>query len=145
MSNVKSRLRQVVTSSTIRRASFDEDLGNKSHDVPSYAPFDEPIKHVVTKKHAELDVDFKYLSKTELKVLQAICGMFLEHSNETKPVYLQQLSDSIGNPISTLKKTIQKLEKKQIILRSEFKPGRGGWTCYIVPESIKDKVDLNKT
>ncbi len=143
MSKVKSRLRQVVTSSTIKRASLDDSLVNQSHDVPSYAPFDEPDKYITNQNRGEEDVDFKYLSKTELKILQAICEMVLEDSSVTRPVYLQQLSEDLGNPVSTLKKTIQKLEKKKIILRSEFKSGRGGWTCYTVPISVRVKLEIN--
>lgn len=142
MSKVKSRMRQVVTSSTINRASLEDSFIHQSPEVPSYAPFDEPDKNGSKKGHVA--IDFKYLSKTESNVLKAICEMVLGNSNSvTRPVYLQELSESLGNPVSTLKKTIQKLEKKKMIFRDEYKSGRGGWTCYKVPSFVRDKLEIN--
>ena len=38
--------------------------------------------------------------------------------------------------IVTLKKSIQRLEKKGFICRLNFKTGPDGWTIYSIPQSI---------
>lgn len=142
MSKIKSRLRQAVTSSTINRASLEDTFIQQSSEAPSYAPFDDPNN--IPSNSDKGNIDFKYLSKTEFSVLKALSDMVSANNDGiTNPVYLDQFSESLGSPVSTLKKVIQKLEKKKMIARNEYKSGRGGWTCYKVPLSIRDKLETN--
>jgi len=142
MSKVKSRLRQAVTSSTINRASLEDSFVQQSSEAPSYAPFDDP--NDTPSYNDKENIDFKYLSKTEFSVLKALSEMVSGNRDGiTNPVYLHEFSESLGSPVSTLKKIIQKLEKKKMIVRSEYKTGRGGWTCYKVPLPIRDKLETN--
>jgi len=142
MSKVKSRLRQVVTSSTINRASLEDSFVQQYSEAPSYAPFDDP--NDTSSNNDKGNVDFKYLSKTEFRVLKALCEMASGNRDSiTNPVYLHEFSESLESPVSTLKKIIQKLEKKKMIVRNEYKPGRGGWTCYKVPLFIRGKLETN--
>jgi hypothetical protein len=40
----------------------------------------------------------------------------------------------------SVKKTIQRLERKQLLIRAEFKSGRSGWTKYRLSESIHQEI-----
>jgi hypothetical protein len=58
----------------------------------------------------------------------------------TKPISLQHISDRCKTTEISAKKTIQRLEKNGLILRIEFKAGRGGWTRYSLPENILQEI-----
>jgi hypothetical protein len=40
----------------------------------------------------------------------------------------------------SVQKSLQRLEKKEIIIRAEFKNGRGGWTKYELPDQIFQEI-----
>lgn len=145
MTSSKSRIRSAVTSSLIRRAVHDEFIEvNDPNNLPRHAPFEEPknIESIYNQK-AKKCFDVKFLSKTEVKLLNKINSLILEKIRLTDPVYLEQLTVELSHPITTLKKTIQKLEKKGFIKRESFKSGRGGWTIYSVDEEVRVKLELN--
>ena len=143
MISSKNRIRSAVTSSFIRRAEQDELIDIQApSDLPRYAPFDEPkqLQSSIIKKD-QADYDMKFISKTGIKILCKLNLMILEHNTITTPVYLDQLALELGHPITTLKKTIQKLEQKGLIKRETFKSGRGGWTIYSIDQKTRDKLD----
>jgi hypothetical protein len=45
----------------------------------------------------------------------------------------------------SVQKSIQRLEQKQILFRIEFRPGRGGWTVYELPESTWNQILQTET
>lgn len=136
MTTQKSKIRNMVSSSFIRRETFDNELGY--NDIPLCAPFDEPKKAIV-----QQDYDIRLLSNVERKILIKVIELICIPMTTTKPVYLNDLSKAIEHPVSTVKKTIQKLENKGLIKRECYKAGRGGWTVYSVDPKTRDKLEIN--
>ena len=58
----------------------------------------------------------------------------------TMPLSIEHIAKCCKTTKLSAQKTIQRLEKKQIILRSFFKIGRGGWTQYELPEIIYQEI-----
>ena len=58
---------------------------------------------------------------------------------------IEHISSSCKTTKSSAQKTIQRLEKKHILKRSEFKNGRSGWTRYELPEWIYQEILHNET
>jgi len=54
----------------------------------------------------------------------------------TPPLTVSFISLSSGSPSSSVRKSIQILEKKGCISRDDFKIGRGGWTSYLINSSL---------
>ena len=54
----------------------------------------------------------------------------------TFPLSIQHISNFLETTSSATKKAIQRLEKKGVISRVEFKDGRAGWTKYELTDSI---------
>lgn len=136
MTSQKSKIRSVVSSSFIRR----EELNNVPvySDIPSCAPYDDPNTTEIKK-----DFDIRLLSNVERKVLLKVIELICLPMTTTKPVYLDEFCKDIDHPISTVKKTIQKLENKNLIKRECYKAGRGGWTVYSVDQKTRDKLETN--
>lgn len=147
MKSPKARIRNAVSSSFINRASLEEEISSSENhnNIPRYAPFDDPEK--VSKasnpiKKNNFD-NISYLSKTEIKVLSKINSLINAPNNLTSPVFLEELVSTLEHPITTLKKTIQKLEQKGFLKREFFKSGRGGWTVYSIDAETRAKLEPN--
>ena len=54
----------------------------------------------------------------------------------TECLTLEYISSSLKKPKHTIKTTIQRLEKKRMLVRVRFKNGRGGWSQYCIPDPI---------
>ena len=54
----------------------------------------------------------------------------ISRDKKTKPVVIEQIAASCQSTIAAVKKAIQRLEKKKVINRLNFKNGRGGWSIY---------------
>jgi predicted transcriptional regulator len=57
-------------------------------------------------------------------------------SSVTSSLTIEHISKSCETSASSAKKTLQRLEQKQILRRAEYKDGRGGWTKYEVEKDI---------
>ena len=83
--------------------------------------------------------DIVMLTGSEKKIIIHLCEKKEKQDNGkliTKTIHLSIVSQDIGIPITTLKKSIQRLEKKGFLNRVVFKSGREGWTIYSIPSSI---------
>ncbi len=83
--------------------------------------------------------DLIMLSHSEKKILAHLCVCKEKQDSvkiTTKPINLSVISKEIGIPITTIKKSIQRLEKKSFLNRLLFKPGRDGWTIYSISTFI---------
>ena len=83
--------------------------------------------------------DIVMLTGSEKKIIIYLCEKKEKQDNGkliTKTIHLSMVSQEIVIPITTLKKSIQRLEKKGFLNRVAFKPGREGWTIYSIPSSI---------
>lgn len=61
-------------------------------------------------------------------------------STITNPVSLEYLASSVASSKNTVKVTLKRLEKKNLIIRHGYKEGRGGWTKYGLPNHIYQEL-----
>lgn len=66
-------------------------------------------------------------------------------SKVTGTLTLEHIAKSIECSTGTAKTTLQRLEKKDCLMRIDFKNGRGGWSRYELPESIYHDVLRTET
>jgi predicted transcriptional regulator len=147
MPNKKKIISSAISGSFVRRSSVcDED---KSDDDFSHAPYDNPshkknsLRKLGVNKHKDKPA-FIELSELQQKVLVALLSYKGKDGN-TRPIRINQFSQEIGVPVSSLKKTIQRLELLGFIIREQYKQGRGGWTIYSIKESDSLKSNWSQT
>jgi len=63
---------------------------------------------------------------------------------KTPPLSVEHIATSCKTTKSSIQKTVQRLEQKGIILRSNFKNGRGGWTQYELSEHVFQDILHNE-
>ncbi len=63
----------------------------------------------------------------------------------TENITIESLFLTLGNPKSSIQKTLQRIEKKGFIERKSYKNGRGGSTIYELPKSVYQQVLQNET
>ena len=61
----------------------------------------------------------------------------------TNPISIEYLAKACNSNVFSIKKSIQRLEKKGIIFRAEFKNGRSGWTKYELTENVYKEIIIN--
>lgn len=111
-----------------------------SAEVAAY-PLQTDLKPVANNLQSNFKTDCK-ISFLELVTLQKelMILFYLDckknASRVTSPITLEYLFYQTSAPIKSLKSAIYRLEGKLLILRYQFKNGRGGWTRYEVPEYI---------
>jgi hypothetical protein len=88
---------------------------------------------------------------SELVGLQRDIIIFMYHecknsrSRITEALTLEHISISIKHSTGSIRTTLQRLEKKECLLRVGFKNGRGGWSRYELPDSIYHDVLRSET
>lgn len=77
----------------------------------------------------------EHLSETEKKTIKYFC----DHKEKqeggylvTKQIKIADLSNFTDIKITSLKKALQRLEKKGFLKRKKFKAGKDGWTIYLL-------------
>jgi len=69
----------------------------------------------------------------------------ISRSRVTCPLSTEHLAQSCETTKFSVQKTIQRLEIKKIILRNNFKNGRGGWTQYELSDAIFQDIIHEET
>lgn len=64
----------------------------------------------------------------------------IARSKITRPLTLECIADNLNKSKTSVKNTLQHIEKKGIIKRFKFKNGRGGWTQYELPDAIYNEI-----
>lgn len=87
------------------------------------------------KSDFSLDNSEEHLSETEKKTIKYFC----DHKEKleggylvTKQIKIADLSVFTNIKITSLKKALQRLEKKGFLKRKKFKAGKDGWTIYLL-------------
>lgn len=91
------------------------------------------------KNNSNIFPDIVMLTGLEKKIIIYLCEKKEKNDSGkliTKTIYLSILSKDTGISIITIKKSIQRLEKKGFLNRVIFKAGREGWTIYSIPLSV---------
>jgi len=97
------------------------------------------VEFIETSSKSIILPDLVMLSGSEKKAVISLCEKKEKYDNGkliTKPINIASMSKETEISIVTLKKSIQRLEKKGFIYRLTFKTGRDGWTIYSIPPSI---------
>ncbi len=66
-------------------------------------------------------------------------------SRITEALTLEYIANAVKHSAGVVKTTLQRLEKKGVLLRIGFKNGRGGWSRYEVPDHIYHDALRNET
>jgi hypothetical protein len=105
--------------------------------------FDEPVdpnklnEKEATAENAINEQCYSVLGGAQLVVLHYIfTNCHYSREKRTKPLSIANIAYSCDIKPQTVKKTIQRLEKKGLLSRGRFKAGRGGWTQYELPDSV---------
>ncbi|CAL7962275.1 conserved hypothetical protein [Gammaproteobacteria bacterium] len=83
------------------------------------------------------------LQRSIVLFLYEICKA--SRDKTTASLSIEHVAYSCKTTKSSAQKTIQRLEKKHILKRTEFKNGRSGWTRYELPEGVYQEILYNET
>ena len=78
------------------------------------------------------------LQKNVTNFIYNLCEV--SRNKKTDPISINQISTYCQTTDNSAKKAIQRLQKKNIIIRNSFKNGRGGWTIYELSNSIFQEI-----
>ena len=89
---------------------------------------------------------FGTLTGLQKKLTKIIFNHCLKRaSNITPPIAISHLAQSLNSPIPSVKVTVRRLVKKNIISKHKFKIGRGGWTQYHIKKEVYDELLIMET
>lgn len=133
-----------------------KNIPNNLFKIPVSDPLKETLDfHIkkITRDKKEF-LNLHDLSRAQLKLIKVIFLLSKETlTKTTPPVEVENLSKYSNLNISTVKKTLQRLENKGFLKRVAFKNGRGGWSQYNLCNTlakqlntllIKDKLNTIK-
>jgi len=83
------------------------------------------------------------LQRSLILFLYEICKA--SRDKTTASLSIEHIALSCKTTKSSAQKTIQRLEKKHVLKRAEFKNGRSGWTRYELPEDIYQEILHSET
>jgi len=64
----------------------------------------------------------------------------LSRNKCTSPISSENIASHCNTTISSIKKALQRLEKRNFISRKGFKRGRGGWTQYMLSDALYQEI-----
>ncbi|MBA7494654.1 hypothetical protein ES702_05231 [subsurface metagenome] len=84
---------------------------------------------------------FESLVGVQKGVLLVVYRLMLEDGgNETRPLTGQYLSDVLAVTLGTIKTSLNRLKKKNLIVIVRYKAGRGGWIQYSLPQIVLSQI-----
>ncbi len=102
---------------------------------------DTKTKQRQNKDKTETNISVSELTKLQKILIDFIFNQCLINSAIiTKPITSNYISDKTYLTISTVKKTLQRLENSGYLIRYKFKRGRGGWTIYKLQNTIYSEI-----
>ena len=69
----------------------------------------------------------------------------LSRDRQTDPMAIGHIAEMAKTTVGAARKAIQRLEKKGVLMRPEYKDGRGGWSRYEVSDDIFREMILGET
>ena len=132
-------------------ASLNQGTSLQDNEVSSQSTLENPIASVNEKQketfsHPSFEEDQTIMLEKYARGLYGLQRGLLQIIIENisycdngfaiaKPLSGQDLSLSLKAPINSIKGSLQRLIKAKIIDIHDFKPGRGGFSCYKISES----------
>lgn len=104
-----------------------------------------------TNQRQSRDVNNLETTYSSLVGLQKTITLFIydycqiARSDTTKQISIDFLSDRCKTTKSSAKKTIQRLEHKDVVTRPEYKNGRNGWSKYQLNEKIYQQISYEES
>lgn len=83
------------------------------------------------------------LQKNIVLLIYDLCR--IKGDRVTGPVSIEYFYLKLESTRLSVQKSIQRLEQKTIIIRKEFRSGRGGWTIYELPENVWSEILQSET
>lgn len=101
---------------------------------------------VASPNEGEFAPSFSQLLGIQRKiVLYVFTDCISKGSLESSPITIEHFSDSLSVPYHSIKKSIDRLQARQILERAKFKAGRGGWTQYRLSRPVYQELSrLNR-
>lgn len=88
---------------------------------------------------------FASLSGLQSKLVRFVFDSCLKRGgNETGPMSAEFVAKGVAAPFTSIKKTMQRLGHKRIIIRTGYKDGRGGWSRYKLHREIYQELLLGQ-
>ncbi|QGP56862.1 hypothetical protein PsalMR5_04798 (plasmid) [Piscirickettsia salmonis] len=72
----------------------------------------------------------------EYRIVLALCDRCKDNSFITQALKISEIAITLGSNRATIKQSLLRLRRKGILIISEQKNGRGGWTKFAIEESI---------
>ncbi|APS84755.1 hypothetical protein AVM71_16795 (plasmid) [Piscirickettsia salmonis] len=76
------------------------------------------------------------LIELEYRIVLALCDRCKDNSFITQALKISEIAITLGSNRATIKQSLLRLRRKGILIISEQKNGRGGWTKFAIEESI---------
>ena len=136
----KGALKNIIKSSMVLKSDEPLILYENNTNLNTKLTFKKEFKNLSTSVMGSLNTYFfLLLSKNEKKI---IMHLFEKKDRVDSEVFITKAIDSLSLSVDlnisvlTLKKIIQRLQKKGFISRYSFKAGRDGWTIYSIPINL---------
>ena len=150
--NVTTPMKPVIDATISREESAtNTELAAKTKKTYShYKVFDNPSELEKTESKTNIETikssdhtntKCSHITGLEKHIVMLIyekCKISLDKT--ASPLSIESIALSCNTTKLSARKTIQRLEKKQILTRVEFKSGRNGWTRYGLPENIYSEL-----
>ncbi len=140
--NIKNVIRDKVE--TNRRQTRDKVETNRRQTrdkVETQLETELETKWRQTRDKNEIEISFLSIAGNERQLILYIyflCKKMLDRI--TMPLSIEHLEHACKIKKTSIKKSIQRLEKKNILIRENFKDGRGGWTRYSLSKKIYEEI-----
>ena len=96
---------------------------------------------VASPNEGEFAPSFSQLLGIQRKiVLYVFTDCISKGSLESSPITIEHFSDSLSVPYHSIKKSIDRLQARQVLERAKFKAGRGGWTQYRLSRPVYQEL-----
>lgn len=119
---------------------------DETRDIIEDKPETVSVQKIVTAKENLNDDQYSLTPFSALVGIQRRIVLFiheeckLNRSKVTPPLTMEYILASCGGNFATVKKSIQRLEKKRVLIRAGFKNGRGGWTRYELADQVYNEI-----
>ena len=132
---------------TENKVSTKNELKTQTENKVSTELRTQPrTKLVQTENKVSTIASFSSLIGLQKKLLLLIYFSIRKNqSNSSEPLTVEFLAESSQSTRYSVRQSIQRLEKKGVVVREQFKNGRGGWTIYSLPKSVFQDLLQNET
>ena len=133
------------TESSTKRPHIEHTSSTKTSDIEHISSTESSTESSTKTSYLEAEKNFYCLSKTQKKLLLHIynsCKKLLSKISEN--ITVDEFSLCCNLKKKSVKTTLRRLEKSNLIILRSFKRGRQGWRKYEIPEHIYQEILLTE-